>query len=161
MELRVILASAFSFGASIAMGYFLRDSPSLMIFPFIVGCGFCVALLVHLGLGLVPRWRRYYGLMAVSCGFVVLCFASYTGAGFYFWSSDEQIAKNYVATIWPRLEDYRLLHHGRYPDLLSDIAGLPQAPEGLTYENRGDKTYYFHYFEIYYYSGSAQWMDDD
>jgi len=121
--------------------------------------------MLHLILGLVPRWRHYYWSVIKGFGFILLLLVSYIVTTLYFWSHDEQIAKSYVATIVPRLEDYYQTK-GDYPHSLSELTGLARAPEGLTYSNEQGGTYQFQYFEIHYYKsygsrGAGDWYDDD
>jgi hypothetical protein len=155
----LISLGVFLFGASIATAYLLRHYPDLSLLAWALGIGIFTALLAHLILGLLPRWRPHFWSVAKVCMFLILCVGSYLVTNFYFWERDEQIAKNYVKMIKPSLEKFRRIS-GHSPVSIGEIANLPSVPSGLIYYKKQD-TYWFDYYPDLYWSGTGEWFEDD
>jgi hypothetical protein len=150
--------------ASVIGGYILRDQPLWFLPLLCLAAGFYAALVSHMFIGLIPRWRNHFLSVGCFCILVILFLSAYLASSFHFWSRDKQMARDYVAAVQPRLEDFRKTH-GQYPNSLSEVDSLPATPVGLAYNhehNGGKDTYRFHYWNTCeYWSGTGQWVDDD
>jgi hypothetical protein len=157
---RICAWSALSTIGAAFVGYFLRLDPlPATLLPGLLGYTLAIVLILHLSIGWMPRWRRYFRRIFLVLALPLPPLASFAFTDIHFWNLEDTRVHQYVSMVRTKLDYYQRIH-GRYPSSLDELSNAPPKPRRLRYATSGN-TYVFVFDGDLYSSSSGEGFDDN